>query len=704
METSDAVVTRGEAAAGKNRFKLAADVKSFPKPANGRARVVIAAVQPEIDGGRFPAKRIVGDRVVVEANIFGDGHDHVEARLLYRRAKSKNWFETPMAPLGNDRWAGTFTVHDQGRYVYTLAAGIDHFDTWRSGFEKKLAVGQDMSVELLNGALLVEKAAKRAKEKDAARLKAWAKTLAEAGSSGKAGKKAKKEAEPGDLSQGIKVALSAELAKVMTRYPDTRLETRYERELEIVVDRERARFSTWYELFPRSSAAEAGVHGTFRDTETLLDYVQSLCFNVLYLPPIHPIGRSFRKGKNNSVTAEPGDVGSPWAIGAVEGGHTAILPELGTLEDFQHLRAAAEGRGIEIALDIAFQCAPDHPWVTEHPDWFKKRADGSIQYAENPPKKYQDIYPLDFESKDWEAMWDALRDVFLYWAGQGVRIFRVDNPHTKAFSFWEWAISSIKDRYPDALFLSEAFTRPRVMEQLAKLGFSQSYTYYCWRTTKDEIETYAKELTEPVTAGSPQTDYFRPNFWPNTPDILAFNVQTGGRASFALRLVLAATLNGNYGIYGAAYELLDDVPFAPGREEYLNSEKYELKHWDRQSPTSIAPLIKAVNIARRENPALQAMNATLHFHSIDNPELTCYSKSSVDGSNVILTIVNLDPVRRQSGFVYLWMQKLGLTDDSVYTVEDLLNGTTFQWRGPSNYVSLDPEVTPAHVFRVKAIQ
>jgi starch synthase (maltosyl-transferring) len=690
---------------------LAANKKSFPKPENGRLRVIIEGVQPEIDAGRFPAKRIVGDRVTVEANIFGDGHDHVAARLLYRKAGAKGWQQKPMTPLGNDRWAAAFTVEEQGRYLFTLAAGIDHFDTWRGGFEKKLAAGQDISVELLNGAALVDKAVKRAleqKQKDAARLKEWAKVLAGAGPDkvGKKGKNSPRQA-PGaaasDATLAVAVALSAELAKVMARYPDVALETRYARELSIVVDREKARFSTWYELFPRSTAEEPGHHGTFRSVVSLLDYVESLGFDVLYMPPIHPIGRSFRKGKNNTVTAEPGDVGSPWAIGAAEGGHTDLLPELGTLEDFQYLRAEAERRGIELALDIAFQCAPDHPWVIEHPDWFKKRADGSIQYAENPPKKYQDIYPIDFESKDWQAMWDGLREVFLYWAAQGVRIFRVDNPHTKAFGFWEWAISSIKDQYPDALFLAEAFTRPRVMEQLAKLGFSQSYSYYCWRTTKTEIETYAKELTEPALAAAAPVEYFRANFWPNTPDILPLNVQTGGRPAFALRLVLAATLNGNYGIYGAAYELLDDVPFGPGREEYLNSEKYEIKQWDRQSPTSLAPLIRLVNLARRANPALQTMDSTLHFHSIDNPQLTCYSKRSPDGGNVILTIVNLDAARRQTGFVYLWMAKLGLTDASTYTVDDLLTGATYTWQGPSNYVSLDPLVTPAHIFRVTAV-
>ncbi|HEY0785011.1 MAG TPA: maltotransferase domain-containing protein, partial [Acidobacteriaceae bacterium] len=477
---------------------MASDVKALPKPGTGRNRVIIENVRPQIDGGRFPAKRIIGDRVEVQADIFGDGHDHVAARLLYQKAGAPDWQVTPMVPLDNDRWSASFLVESLGRYRFTLVAGIDHFDTWRSGFEKKLAAGQDMSVELLNGAQLVDQAAKRARGAEATQLRKRAAALRQ-----------KPDIEvieilPTTPSAAIEAALSPELAGAMARYPDTTLETRFARELEIHVDRERARFSSWYELFPRSTAPQPGAHGTFRDVEARLDYVQSLGFDVLYLPPIHPIGRSFRKGRNNTVTAEPEDVGSPWAIGATEGGHTDILPELGTLADFQHLRAAAESRGIELALDIAFQCAPDHPWVTKHPDWFKQRADGTIQYAENPPKKYQDIYPLDFESSDWQAMWDALRDVFLYWAGQGVRIFRVDNPHTKAFSFWEWVIASVQQQYPDALFLAEAFTRPRIMEQLAKLGFSQSYSYFCWRTTRPELETYGRELTQDPPDGTSQ--------------------------------------------------------------------------------------------------------------------------------------------------------------------------------------------------------
>ncbi len=429
--------------------------------------------------------------------------------------------------------------------------------------------------------------------------------------------------------------------------------------------------------------------------EAKLEYLQQLGFDVLYMPPIHPVGRSFRKGKNNAVTAGADDVGSPWAIGAAEGGHTAILPELGTLEDFRHLRQAAGQRGMELALDIAFQCAPDHPWVTEHPSWFKHRADGSIQYAENPPKKYQDIYPLDFESEDWQGLWDGLADVFLYWAGEGVRIFRVDNPHTKAFGFWEWCIAEVKRQYPDALFLAEAFTRPRVMEQLGKLGFSQSYTYFCWRTTKAELEEYGTELTQ-----TEQYQYFRPNFWPNTPDINPFNLQTGGQASFALRLVLAATMNSSYGIYGGVYENLVDAPFRAGGEEYLHSEKYEIKHWPLALDNPIAQLIAAVNKARREHPALQTFDQSLRFHSTDNPQLIAYSKRSIDSASVVLTVVNLDPLNRQYGWLYLDTAQLGLTDESVYTCEDMLSGAAYTWQGPSNFVALDPLVQPAHIFVV----
>jgi starch synthase (maltosyl-transferring) len=459
------------------------------------------------------------------------------------------------------------------------------------------------------------------------------------------------------------------------------------------VDRERARFSSWYELFPRSWG-KPGQHGTLRDVAAQLDYVEEMGFDVLYLPPIHPIGRSFRKGKNNTTEAKEGDVGSPWAIGAKEGGHLAILRELGTFEDLDYLIQQLHVRKMELALDIAFQCAPDHPWVTEHPEWFKKRADGSIQYAENPPKKYQDIYPLDFESSDWQGLWDALKEVFTFWAEKGVRIFRVDNPHTKAFPFWEWVIAEVQTVYPDAIFLAEAFTRPRVMERLAKLGYTQSYTYFTWRNTKAELTEYMTELTKTEVA-----EYMRPNFWPNTPDILPFGLQTGGPNAFKSRLVLAATLSSNYGMYGPAFELGENVRFKEGSEEYLNSEKYEIKRWNRDAPNSLRPLITLLNEARRANRALQR-NENLVFHPTDNAQIMAYSKATDDGADVVLTIVSLDPVNTQAGFVTLDLAALGVTDGSIFDVFDLLANRGYRWQGSRNYVELRPYEVPAHVFRV----
>jgi starch synthase (maltosyl-transferring) len=648
------------------------------KPADGRKRVVIESVEPEIDAGRFAIKRITGDTVRVEADVFADGHDHVTARLLFRYSEIPEWTLVPMQPLGNDRWRAEFPVGRLGEYLYTVAGWIDHFDTWRGDLEKRIAAGQEIRVDLLNGARLIEEAAERAGRDDAAALRRWAAAL--------------KNTEKIDEAQAA--ALEPELAETMAQYLDPAMETRYERELRVRVDREKARYSAWYELFPRSTSPQPGGHGTFKDVEARLDYVERLGFDVLYLPPIHPIGRAFRKGKNNSVTAEKGDVGSPWAIGAAEGGHTAIHPDLGTLEDFQHLLQAAAQRNLELALDIAFQCSPDHPWVKEHPAWFKHRADGSIQYAENPPKKYQDIYPLDFESKDWQGMWEGLRDVFLYWCEQGVRIFRVDNPHTKAFPFWEWAIAEIKAEYPDALFLSEAFTRPRVMQRLAKLGFTQSYTYFSWRNTKQELTEYLTELT-----GSKVCEFLRPNLWPNTPDILPEALQVGGRAAFISRVVLAATLGPNYGIYGPAYELGENQPMRAGGEEYLNSEKYEIRQWNLDAPESIAGLIATVNRARRENAALHA-NHDLVFHPTDNPYLIAYSKASRDGSNVVLTIVNLDYFHTQSGWVDLDLQHLRLRPEESFQVHDALTGMRYLWQGSHNYIELSPQKIPAHVFRV----
>jgi starch synthase (maltosyl-transferring) len=649
------------------------------KPKEGRSRVVIEHVEPQISCGLFPIKRTVGDLVSIEADVFGDGHDHVRARLLFKEEGASSWESTEMLPLGNDRWRGSFPVDKVGRYRYTVVGEIDHFETWQSDLKKRVEAGQDLTVPFATGAALLEQVQPRASKQDSTKLAGWAKKLRAAGSTDDA---------------AVALALQDELLAAVHRYPDPTFETWYERELEIVVDRERAAFSAWYELFPRSWSPTPGKHGTLRDVANRLEYVAEMGFDVLYLPPISPIGHSYRKGKNNSVEAAPGDEGSPWAIGSAEGGHTSIHPALGTVKDFANLVKRAKQLKMEVALDIAFQCAPDHPWVKEHPEFFKKRPDGSIQYAENPPKKYQDIYPLDFETANWQGLWDALRDVFSFWMDQGVLVFRVDNPHTKAFPFWQWVIPELKAKDPNVLFLAEAFTRPRVMERLAKLGFSQSYTYFTWRDTKAELTQYMLELTT-----TPVKEYFRPNFWPNTPDILPGHLQTGGLPAFRFRLVLASTLCSNFGIYGPAYELGENTPTKPGSEEYLNSEKYEIKQWDLTNPASLKPLITRLNRIRGANPALQS-NERLHFHPTDNPMLICYSKRTADGSNQILVVVNLDPSLVQAGWVDVDLGALGLAADGTFEVYDLLADHSYTWRGSRNYVALRPAEAPAHVFRV----
>lgn len=572
----------------------------------GRNRVVIEGVQPEVDSGRFPIKRIVGDTVIVEADVFADGHDRVFCQLLYRKDETeaqddaREWSTAPMEPLGNDRWRGEFLVSSVGRYRYVLEGWTD----------------------------------------------------------------------PRFVTRG--------------------------RELSVIVDREKARFSTWYELFPRSCAPKPGRHGTFRDCEVWLPHIADMGFDVLYFPPIHPIGQTMRKGKNSSSSGA-NEVGSPWAIGSEEGGHKSIHPELGTPQDFRRLVRKAKDFGLEIALDIAFQCSPDHPYVIEHPEFFRKRPDGSIAHAENPPKKYPDIYPFDFESPAWEELWVELRSIIVFWIEQGVEIFRVDNPHTKAFAFWEWALGSIKEQYPHVLFLSEAFTRPRSMYRLAKLGFSQSYTYFAWRNSKQELTDYFQELT--------QTDireYFRPNLWPNTPDILTDFLQHGGRPAFMIRLVLAATLGANYGIYGPAFELCVNIPREPGSEEYLDSEKYEIRHWNLSATWSLKEYISDINRIRRANPALQT-DRTLKFHHTDNPMLICYSKVSEDRSNAIVVVVNLDPFWKQAGWVTLDLDSLGLDPVGEFQAMDLLGGGDYLWQGPRNYVELTPESLPAHVLSVQRL-
>jgi starch synthase (maltosyl-transferring) len=661
------------------------------KPNGGRNRVVIENVEPQLNCGRFPIKRVVGETVAVEADVFADGHDGVRARLLWKRESDSPWHPVAMTAKGNDRWQGEFTVAQMGRYLYTIAGDIDRYGTWRNDLKKRMEAGQDLKIPLETGALLLEQIASLAEEKDAAQLRTWAKAL-----------RAARGDSAASLAANVKIAelaLRDEILATVNRYPETALETRYERELVVAVDRERAGFSAWYELFPRSWSPTPGKHGTLRDVAARLEYVAEMGFDVLYLPPVSPIGKSFRKGKNNNVEAAPGDVGSPWAIGSSEGGHTAIDPALGTFADFQQLVKRCNQLGMELALDIAFQTSPDHPWVAQHPEFFKKRPDGTIQYAENPPKKYQDIYPLDFESSNWTALWDELKAVFIFWIGKGVKIFRVDNPHTKAFPFWEWAIGELKSEYPEVLFLAEAFTRPRVMERLAKLGFSQSYTYFTWRNSKQELTEYMLQLTQ-----SPLREYYRPNFWPNTPDILAESLKIDGLAGFKSRLVLAGTLVSNYGIYGPAFELGENTPVQSGSEEYLNSEKYEIRKWNLDSPASLKPLIARLNRARRDNMALHS-NRGLHFHLIENPELLCYSKRHVNPErpkegNTILVVVNIDPFYPQSGWLNLDLEMLGLKADEEFEVEDLLADRKYRWRGMRNYVELRPQEIPAHLFRV----
>ena len=644
-----------------------------------RRRAIISGVRPEVDCGRFAVKRAIGEAVPVEADVFADGHDAVACLLLYKKEGAAAWESVRMRPVVNDRWKAEFRVTETGHYLYTVEAWVDMFETWRRDLFKRVQAGQDVGVELLIGAKLLDEAAARARGADRDRLHAWAETLR----------------ETSDPQPRQSLALQEDVAELAMHYPDRHLATRYEKELPVRVDRVRARFSAWYEFFPRSCSPEPGKHGTLRDAERRLEYAASMGFDVVYLPPIHPIGTSFRKGRNNSTERQPGDPGSPWAIGSKEGGHKAIHPELGTMADFEHFVSKASELGLEVALDIAYQCSPDHPYVAEHPAWFRMRPDGTIQYAENPPKKYQDIYPLVFETDDWRSLWDELTSVIQFWIGKGIRIFRVDNPHTKAFPFWERLIADVQRGYPDTVFLAEAFTRPKVMYRLAKLGFTQSYTYFTWRNTKQELTEYFTEL-----AKSDVREFFRPNLWPNTPDILPEYLQFGGRPACAARLVLAATLGANYGIYGPALELAENQPRQPGSEEYLNSEKYELRHWDIDNPWSLKELITRVNHARRDNPALQS-DWSLRFHNVDNEMLICYSKVTEDMSNAVLTVVNLDPSHTHSGWVNLDLAALGLDSEHPYQVHDLLSDSRYLWTGSHNYVELNPQMTPAHVFRVR---
>jgi starch synthase (maltosyl-transferring) len=646
----------------------------------GRKRVVIETVSPEIDSGRFPIKRVIGEKVIVEADVFADGHDAIQVMLLFRNHSDSAWKEIPMHPLSNDRWRAEFQVTELSRYRYMIEAWVDSFGTWWRDLSKKIGAGEDTFVDYQIGAQLVQAALERALDSDVQKLSEWIRLLSN---------------ENESLQKKRQSCLEEGMAEIVSRYPDRRWATRYAKQLAVVVERERARFSAWYEFFPRSCARESGRHGTFRDCEAHLAYVASMGFDVIYFPPIHPIGLTHRKGKNNTPESTSEDVGSPWGIGSKEGGHKSVHPGLGTLADFRRLLDKAREYNIEIALDIAFQCSPDHPYVQEHPEWFRWRPDGRVQYAENPPKKYQDIYPFEFVCEQWKELWEELKSILLFWCEQGVRIFRVDNPHTKPFDFWEWVISEVKKKHVETIFLSEAFTRPKVMYRLAKLGFSQSYTYFTWRNTKAELTQYFTDLNR-----GELSDFFRPNLWPNTPDILTEYLQYGGLPAFQTRLVLAATLGANYGIYGPAFELCEHEAREPGSEEYLNSEKYEIKQRDLDRPDSLRNLIARINRIRRTHAALQS-NESLFFHDVDNDELLCYSKTTADFNDVILVVVNLDPQHVQSGWVDLRLDRVGIHPEIPYQVHDLLTEARYLWHGPRNYVELNPAVVPAHVFLVR---
>ena len=640
-----------------------------PPPEHRPSRVFIENVRPAVDGGRFATKRIVGDCVEVRARIAVDGHDRLAAAALFRAEGEPGWEAAPMCQLQNDDWAGFFMVSRLGRFEFTVEAWIDTFGSWLAAFKRRLEAGEDITAEAPEGAAQMVAAASSAPPEEARLLRESAARL------------------PGTTPREM-FGLAERCRPLVEQYQERRSLTRFPATLVVEADRERARHGAWYELFPRS-AGQAGQHGSFADVEAWLPYVAGMGFDVLYFPPIHPIGRTHRKGKNNAAIAAAGDPGSPWAIGAAEGGHTAVHPLLGTLDDFRRLAERAAEHGLELALDLAFQCSPDHPWVSEHPEWFGRRADGSLRYAENPPKKYEDVIPFDFDCTEWRALWAGLLDVVLFWVGQGVRIFRVDNPHTKPMPFWEWLIRSVRQLEPNVLFLAEAFTRPVLMHRLAKAGFSQSYTYFAWRNTSAEIRDYFTELTT-----GPARDYLRPSLWPNTPDILTEYLQVGGRPAFIARFVLAATLGANYGVYGPAFELCEDRARTPRSEEYLNSEKYEVRVWDLDDPGSLRDVVARVNGIRRAHPALR-QDANLVFHQTTNDQLVCYSKHTPARDDVVLVVVNLDPQAPQSGYVEVDWQRVGIDCSTHCEAHDLLGGRRFSWQRPHHYVELDPAVSPA---------
>lgn len=654
------------------------DLKDFTSESR---QILIEHISPEVDCGRYPAKRVAGDILEVQADIFRDGHDLIAAALQYCTESDLNsptpgWQEVPMRKFDNDRWTGSFPLKVIGCYCYRITAWNDRFGTWQHDMEKRVQAEQVAASDVLEGIALVKKAATRMPVNEAKRIA----TLTAA---------VEKAASP--LAAG-RLFLDEEITELLGHYPD-RSQAATSHTLEVTVDPLVARFSAWYELFPRSQG-KPGQHGTFLDVIEQLPRVAGMGFDVLYLPPIHPIGHSNRKGPNNTLDPGPDDVGSPWAIGNENGGHKAIEPALGTFEDFDKLVKACQTHGLQLALDFAIQCSPDHPYVKEHPEWFFIRPDGTIKYAENPPKKYQDIYPINFYCENREALWQELKSVVLFWAERGVKIFRVDNPHTKSIPFWEWAIGEIKQQYPETIFLAEAFTRPKVMKALAKAGFSQSYTYFTWRNSRWELAEYLTELTQ-----SEMKEYYRGNLWPNTPDILHETLQKGGLPAFKLRLVLAATLSSTYGMY-SGYELGINTPVREGSEEYLNSDKYQINHYDWDQPHYLGDFITKVNQIRHDNPALQLYDNLRFYSSGSNENILVYGKATPDGKNRILVAVNLDPNNPQDTWVGLPYWEWGFSADESYQVLDLLTDEAYTWQGEYNYVRLDPENQPAHIFLV----
>ncbi len=644
---------------------------------NGQSRVFTAILSPVVDGGQYSIRRVVGEEVYIESQIICDGHDVIQAEIQFKKEGEKSWHAHRIWGIAEDKWAGKFTVDNQGTYLYRVSGWVDHGLTWREGLVKKYNDGQFVKTELHDGIPIFEAIKKDYKSNSGAiaKLDNLIATI--------------QDESKYDLA--VHSALSDDIQYILYTCPEKKFIS-HSKEYKVYVDRPRALFSAWYEFFPRSASETAGQHGTFKDCIKLLPRVKELGFDVLYFPPVHPIGEVNRKGKNNATTAEPGDVGSPWGIGSKFGGHDAIHPDLGSLEDYKSLIDQAKEMDIEIAMDLALQCAPDHPWVKTHPNWFKWRSDGTVQYAENPPKKYQDILPIYFETEDWKALWTAIRDVVIYWCKQGITIFRVDNPHTKPFVFWEWLIAEVKKEYPDTLFLSEAFTRSALMFHLGKIGFTQSYTYFSWKNSKWELIDYMNELTKGTTA-----QIFRPNFWPNTPDINTFPMQNGNQSLYMLRIFLAATLSSSYGVYGPAYEMLVHQAM-PGKEEYYRSEKYEIYNWDWNDRNSITMLYTMLNKIRNAHPALQSTNNWENV-TVQNDHMIAYYKQSQDGKDMILCVVNLNPFEKQSGSLQAPLHRIGVHPGQQYLMKDLISGNGYIWNQEWNYVALDPGL-PFHLFHV----